>query len=98
MANPEIGGVFVNWKTNISSFLSDIDKAQVKSTAAGVFIANQLTKAGDAIVDLAARAATSLPRLVSHAIETGDEFNKTAQKIGVAVESLGFLEHAANLS
>lgn len=54
--------------------------------------------AGQAIYDAVVRAARGLAGFTPGAFQAADELGKTAQKVGVGVEQLAALKHAAELS
>ena len=75
----------------LKQFQSNLQKTEVTlqsfATAAG--------KLGAAAI---VAVATGLVALTKHAINTADEMGKTAQKMGITVESLSALNYAAGLS
>ena len=91
----KIGELFVDLKANIARFTSDLDSAQVKSsavgTAIGVIFGNLATKGAE----MATRLARAFPDMIAQTIKVADELERTSQQIGIGVESLQKLQYAA---
>lgn len=94
----KIAGLWVDLQANIAKFTSDMDRAAVKNTAAGVLIAQGLGKISGALLNIGVRAATALPRLVENSIKTAEGFHEMSQRTGVATEALSALAFGAKQS
>jgi len=98
MAASKIGGLFVSLDLNFAKFTEGLDKSRTKATTFGVAVGTVMANIATSFASMAGQAAASLPRLVSADIDVADQLNKTAQKTGIAVESLSALKHAAELA
>ena len=107
MAAP-IGALHAAMSAGHAQFAADMGKAKqaVKSNATGMQRAMEKTKKGfngtiKAIKVMSVAGAAAglvLGKMIGTAIKNADEFTKMAQSIGVSVESLTGLTHAADLS
>jgi hypothetical protein len=89
-----IGALRVVLGADTASFETGLKGASKKLDAFGAGI----TKAGAVMAGALAGALAGVGVAVSHAIDRADELGKMAQKVGVPVEELSALAHAADLS
>lgn len=89
-----IGALRVVLGADTAAFESGLKGAQSKMDSFG----SGMAKAGVAIGVAMAAAATALAVSIKHAVDEADKLGKMAQKIGVPVEELSALKHAADLS
>lgn len=93
-----IGKLSVQLTASTAAFIREMDKSRTKATATGVFIGNIFTKIAESAVQMGIRSATAFPHLIQGAIDSADALAKTSQKIGITVEELSGLQHAAKLA
>jgi hypothetical protein len=92
--NAIVGALRVVLGADTAAFESGLKSAQSKMDSFGAGMA----KAGAAIGVAMAAAAASLAVSIKHAVDEADKLGKMAQKVGVPVEELSALKHAADLS
>lgn len=89
-----IGALRVVLGADTAAFESGLKGAQSRMDSFG----SGMAVAGAAIGVAMAAAATALAASIKHAVDEADKLGKMAQKIGVPVEELSALKHAADLS
>lgn len=94
MASAVIGSLRVNLGIDSAQFSKGLKGAESRLSKFGRGLRTGLLAVGAA----AATAAVGLGALVKSTINTADEMSKAAQKIGVPIEELSRLRHAADLS
>jgi hypothetical protein len=80
------------------SFETDMKRASKSAEKAAKQVQEDWKKVGIVLGGAIASGAAALTALTKGAINTADELSKTAQKVGIAVESLSTLKYAAEQS
>jgi len=93
-----IAALYVDLQLNTAKFFDSLDKSRSKSTLFGVAVGNILSGVAASAANMAVRVATSVPRAFLAAADSADQLFKSSQKIGISVEALSGLKHAAELS
>lgn len=94
MAAATIGALRVVLGADTAQFEDGLRHAQSRLSAFG----SNVAKAGAALGVALAAAGAAIGVAVKHAVDEADKLGKTAQKIGIPVEELSRLKHAADLS
>lgn len=98
MAQRTIAELAINLKANTAAFVKELDKSRTLSTAFGVTVGAVMANVAQSVARMGVNVATSLPRAFLAASEAADQLGKSSQKIGISVEALSGLKHAADLS
>lgn len=94
MAQAVIGALRVNLGLNSAAFTDGLTKSQSKLKNFGSAVGKGLAVAGAA----AAAAAGGIGLAVRGALNAADDMSKVSQKIGIPIDELSRLKHAADLS
>lgn len=98
MAQRSIADLVINLRMSTASFVKELDKSRTLSTAFGTAVGVTMAGIGASAARMAVDVATSIPRAFLAAADSADELFKSSQKIGISVEALSGLKHAADLS
>jgi hypothetical protein len=94
-----LGDLVIRMKADTADFRSDLGKAQQSAQSMARGITGALTTATAAFAGLsAAAAAYQVVEALTHTLETAENFNKLAQKTGIAAEELSAYSVAAKLA
>jgi hypothetical protein len=93
-------GVFAQLKQNLSQFVAHHQEELAHAgSQLGGFQASIISAfAGAAVTGAILELGSKLSEAIAHFAEFGNQLEKTAQKVGVSVESLSALKYAAELS
>lgn len=98
MATRSLGSLTLDLIAKIGGYIAPIDKAKRKTKEATDDISGYWKNVGLAAASAGAAYVAGLAVLVKGSIDAADELSKTSQIVGVAVEDLSGLNHAADLS
>lgn len=94
-----LGDLLLRLKAETADFQQDLARASASATSSFGKITDSAKYMKVALAGIASSAVVvGLEQMAKGVIDNGDNLYKMSQKIGVSVESLGALEHAAKLS
>lgn len=96
-----LGEALLDLDTNDKAFRKGVDRAERSAKGLGTTFDLTSAKArqiGAALAAAAAVGATAMAVLIKRSIDSADNFAKMSQRVGVSVEDLSSLSHAAKLS
>lgn len=93
-----IGALFVDLNLNTAKFIEELDKSRTKSTIFGVAVGNILADITRSALRLGADVAGAIPQAFLAAADSADRLGKSAERTGIAVETLSALQHQAQLA
>jgi hypothetical protein len=98
MATRSLGTLTLDLIAKVGGFVDGMDKAERKSKDSTKKIAGYAKNVSIAFAATGAAAAAGLVALVNASINAADELSKTSKIVGVAIDDLSGLKHAAELS
>lgn len=98
MATKSLGTLTLDLIARIGGFEQGLDKAERKAKDSTKKIVGYAKNVGIAFAATGVAAAAGLAALVKSSIDAADELSKTSKIVGVAIEDLSGLKHAAELS
>jgi len=98
MASKSLGTLTLDLVANVGGFVSGLNKAERASEKWKKQAASDAKKIGVAFAAAGVAAAAGLTALVKSSIDAADQLSKTSTIVGVAIDDLSGLKHAAELS
>src|SRR6187431_2307442 len=98
MASKSLGTLTLDLVANVGGFVSGLNKAERSSEKWKKQAASDAKKIGVAFAAAGVAAAAGLTALVKSSIDAADQLSKTSTIVGVAIDDLSGLKHAAELS
>jgi hypothetical protein len=98
MASKSLGTLTLNLVAQVGGFVSGLDKAERATEKWKKQVERDAKKIGVAFAAAGVAAAAGLTALVKSSIDAADELSKTSTIVGVAIDDLSGLKHAAELS
>lgn len=98
MASKSLGTLTLDLVAQVGGFVSGLDKAERASAKWKKQVESDAKKIGVAIGAAGVAAAAGLTALVKSQIDMADELSKSSVIVGVAIDDLSGLKHAAELS
>src|SRR3990167_1540971 len=93
-----LGELVVKLSADVSQFQSDMGRAAHISQREWKKVSASAAAVGRQVAAATAIIGVALFKMTKDAIDSADQFNKMSQRIGVSVESLSGIAHAAKLS